>query len=608
MQASILEFREEGGIEKSPKYWIDLFIDQESGTLKANQSVLLILPNKMKDVRFKVFPNAFRPDGWIEIKNISVDGIPIENFRFLEEDNTTLSIPLPQGISYGKWVRVNLSYVVKVPKAEDRFGYYESIMALGNWFPILAVPEDGNWISHPYVKMGESFYSECADFVVTIKAEGNLVIAATGSLVEQYKKDNMTVQTWKAGKVRDFAIALSPNYEIYKTTWENITIYSYYLPEHKESGILAGEIALRALEVFSRIYGRYPYLEFRVAEINSWFGGMEYPTIVFISSKLYSREKADSIMWDLLQRVIAHEVAHQWWYGVIGNDQYENPWLDEALAEYSGMLYYKFVYNEKEFSDAFRKYVSNSYYAYIMKAEDFPIAAPIDDFPSVEAYNAIVYSKGAMVLRLLNYLIGDEAFFEGLRTYYEERKFGIAKPEDLIEAFEKSSGQQLDWFFERWVFGSGIPSYEVINATLSSLDGKYDVRIFLRQEVSKGPAFSLPVSLKFVCEDGSNFSFCKWVNDTTSAFEFQLPCKPVQLIVDPDDLIPGRDRGWIGFKTVEMNTRSRRFPFTIIFTFIFLSLILMLAFLVFKRRSRIMSIANKMTCLGVNVLFSTRRT
>ncbi len=584
LQALTLELKGDTGLEKHPKYWISLFIDPEMGVLKANQSVLLNLPDKVVDIRFKVFPIAFWPNGWIKINKISVEGIPVKNFRFLEKDNTTLVIPLPPGISYGKKVRVNLSYVVKVPKAEDRFGYYENIMALGNWFPILAVVEDASWISHPYVSIGESFYSECADFVVRIKAKGNQVIAATGSLVEEQKEGNMTVQTWIARNVRDFALALGPDYEVYNVTWENVTVYSYYLPEHEEMGVLAAEIATRAIKIFSRIFGRYPYPEFRVAEVHGWFGGMEYPTIVFISSRLYSKEISGSSAWDILQRVIAHEVAHQWWYGVVGNDQYEDPWLDEALAEYSGMLYYKFVYGDREFRNVFNEYVTNNYYMYITEGEDLPIATSMDDFPSIEAYNAIVYSKGAMVLRLLNSLMGDEAFFEGLRLYFNQKKFGVAKPEDLMRAFEMSYGQRLDWFFDRWIFGSGTPSYEISNVTSHKFGENYVVEIVLRQKVLNGSTFSLPVPLEFVCKDGSNISLYTWVNDTTCVLQLQLPCEPVQIIVDPDDVIPGKDWGWVATeKTEESSEYKVPLPVTA-FILLFLLIISVSIFLFYRWR------------------------
>jgi hypothetical protein len=575
------------GLERQIIYRIDLLLDFNSLLLKANQSVLFNLPKDIEDICFKVYPNAFRPDGWIEITEVRVAGVPIEGFRFTEEDNTTLVIPIPRGISYDKRVKVDLSYVIKVPKEEDRFGYFGGIMALGNWFPILAVleEEEGVWISHPYVNMGESFYSECADFLVTIRVEGeeDFVIAATGSLVEQYKAKNMTVQTWRAKNVRDFALTVSPDYEVYETTWENVTIYSYYIPEHEESGVLAAKFASRCLQVFSEVFGRYPYAELRVAEVNSWFGGMEYPGIVFISSKLYSNGN-ESFMRDLLQRVIAHEVAHQWWYGVVGNDQYEDPWLDEALAEYSSMLYYRFVYGDKEFRRVFEEYVANGYYIYLEEGIDLPIATAIGDFPSIESYNAIVYSKGAMVFRLLNSLIGDEAFFKALSSYYEQKKFGIAVPEDLIEAFEGASGMELDWFFNRWFFESGIPSYEVINASSQRVGEGYVVRVVLRQNVSEGSLFSLPVTLEFVCTEGLNFSYSRWVNKTLSTLEFQLPCSPSQIIVDPEDVIPGRDFGWGKVETIEGGNRSEIPPFVVLLFLLIMEIVALLAIRIFSRR------------------------
>lgn len=590
------------GFERQISYRIDLFLDFNSMLLKANQSVLFNLPMGVDDVCFKVYPNAFRPDGWIEITDVKVEGVPFKSFRLSEKDDTTLVVPLPGDISYDKRIKVDLSYIVKVPKEEDRFGYFDGILALGNWFPILAVleEEEGVWVSHPYVNMGESFYSECADFMVTIRVEGegDFVIAATGSLVEQKKAKNITVQTWRARNVRDFALTVSPDYEVYETTWENITIYSYYIPEHEESGVLAAKFASRCLQVFSEVFGRYPYAELRVAEVNSWFGGMEYPGIVFISSKLYSNGN-ESFMRDLLQRVIAHEVAHQWWYGVVGNDQYEDPWLDESLAEYSSMLYYRFVYGDKEFRRAFEEYVANGYYVYLEEGIDLPIAMTMGDFPSIESYNAIVYSKGAMVFRLLNSIIGDEAFFKGLSSYYKRKKFGIAVPEDLIEAFEGASGKELDWFFNRWFFESGVPSYEVMNATSQKVGKGYVVRVVLRQNVSEGSPFSLPVTLEFVCANGLNFSYSRWVNETLSTLEFQLPCSPVKIIVDPEDVIPGRDFGWGEVEKIKGENRSEIPPSVVLLFLLVMVTIALLAITIYSRRSGINLPDRRKHCQGI---------
>ncbi|RLG42314.1 MAG: hypothetical protein DRO05_01495 [Thermoproteota archaeon] len=567
-------------IAEKPEYWIDLFLNYELAILEVNQSVLLNLPSEVRDIRFKVYPNAFRPQGWINIGSVSVEGIPVENFRFTEVDNTTLVIPLPENLPNKERIRVNLSYSVKVPEIEDRFGRYDNIMALGNWFPILAVFEGGRWVTHPYAFIGESFYSQCANFTVTIRTKANLVIAATGFLVKQQKIGEITFQTWKASNVRDFAITISPDYKVYETKWENVTVYSYYVPEHEVFGVFAAEIASRCLEIFSKKFGRYPYPEFRVVEVHSWFGGMEYPTIIFISSDLYSGEVEDSYAWSLLQLVIAHEVAHQWWYGVIGNDQYENPWLDEALTEYSGMLYFKFVYGDREFQRMFNEYVANDYYKYVAEKGDYPIATSVANFTNPEAYNAIVYSKGAMVFRLLNYLMGDEAFFRGLRLYYEQNRFGITKPKDLIDAFEASSGQQLDWFFNRWVFNSGTPSYEIIDVITSKSGRNYAVKVILKQEVSRGEPFCLPVVLKFVCKDGLNVSFCELINSTISELEFYLPCEPIQVLVDPEDVIPGKDQGWIKPKSPR---RGRLFVLSYDFMAFFLFLIPITAFFIYKK-------------------------
>ena len=195
----------------------------------------------------------------------------------------------------------------------------------------------------------------------------------------------------------------------------------------------AVDIAKSSLQIFSKLFGDYPYDRYSVVASDFFIGGMEYPMLVMIDKDLYNNENKF-----LLEYVIAHETAHQWWYSVIGNNELEEPWLDEALTEYSTILYFEDKYG-KETGDKLIKTMEVQTRNY--QSED--IFKATTDYKDSADYSLSVYTKGAVIFNEIRNQVGDKVFFDTLKEYYNTYKFKNVKGTQFVELW-KSKGVDIE--------------------------------------------------------------------------------------------------------------------------------------------------------------------
>jgi aminopeptidase N len=228
-----------------------------------------------------------------------------------------------------------------------------------------------------------------------------------------------------------------------------VQVNSYFAPYHRPPGEKALDIAARSLEIYNQHFGAYPYTELDVVEApmrNA--SGVEFPGIVLIGGFLY-----DDPSKPTFTIATAHEVAHQWWYNVVGNDVFDEPWLDEGLTTYTSSLYYEFT-GGKQMAQGYIQYWQDRYDQLKEQGGDDQITQSLAHFEGLDrpaVYGGVVYTKAALFFNALRAEIGDEAFFKGLQTYYQANQFKIATGDDLLNAFEEAAGRQLDDFYEKWL-------------------------------------------------------------------------------------------------------------------------------------------------------------
>ncbi|MGD9100956.1 MAG: hypothetical protein PVF45_10790, partial [Anaerolineae bacterium] len=317
-------------LDDPPHYTLDVGVDFETLTVAGTVEILYTNNEReaLEAIYLRLYPNAEHyEEGETRIDAVNVDGVAAD-FVFEDQARTVLVVPLPAPLPPKAQTTLQIAFSVNVPRRSDRFGYDEGVMSLGHWYPMLAVYDDEGWNRDPYVALGDAFYSDVAFFTVHLTVPEDTVVAATGVEVGQvlHRPPRATI-TYVSGATRDFALALSREYETASAQVGETTVTSYYLPGHEQGGQQALQVAADAVEVYNARFGLYPYTELDVAEtafvIMGSPGGMEFPGIVFISSEFY---RPGSFFASEMDTVVAHEVAHQWWYGVVGNNQVDEPW------------------------------------------------------------------------------------------------------------------------------------------------------------------------------------------------------------------------------------------------------------------------------------------
>jgi len=391
---------------------------------------------------FQVTPAYY---GAFSLQSASANGAPTT----WTQDGTVLDVLLPTPLSPGAWATVALGFSLAVPHQPGRFGVGARTIALGNWFPIVVPYRDG-WFRHQYVDVGDAFFTEVADFDVTLSADVDISAAHSGTLVSHDGRR----WTFHAGSVRDFALVVSPSFQRSQAQAGAAEIDVYAL--RPELGPRFATVAQRYVDWYSSTFGTYPYPELDVAEVDlpPSYGGMEYPGLVMIGADTVLPDPPDGSYGEYL---IAHEIAHQWFYSWVGNDQLHDPWLDEAMATYAPLLYDR-LQRPALFPSDWAARVSSGYANRVAAAGNKPVNSSIDDFPSDGPYFTIVYRKGARFLGELDDTMGDEAFVQFLRDYVALFHDKVATPRAYLDLAQQHTAQNLNPLEARF-FSYGVATY-----------------------------------------------------------------------------------------------------------------------------------------------------
>lgn len=390
------------------------------------------------------YPKGFET-GYIKIDSIQQNGEAL-NYIVMGMGDSILKVYLKNELEPGQKIELDMDFSVKIPPSCGRFGYGENTINIANWYPILSVFDNKGWNLEPYYAIGDPFYSDVANYRVEILMPKEYKIAHSGDCIKKENIDGKIRWTLEGKKIRDFAIVSSEKFKVIDDEIDGVKIYSYYFDD--KFGDLALDTAKDSIKIFTESYGKYPYKQFSVAASDFFIGGMEYPNLVFIDQSLYKEENKK-----ILEYVIAHETAHQWWYGIVGNDEVNEPWLDEALTEYSTLLYYEKKYGIETEKQIYKNLIVRYYNAYIESglSEDNRVCRSVNKFKDSQEYQALVYYKGAMFIKDLRKQLGDELFFQAMKVYFDKYKYKNANTEDFINICEKVSNKDLRGNFCKWL-------------------------------------------------------------------------------------------------------------------------------------------------------------
>lgn len=396
------------------------------------------------------FPNGISY-GDIEISNVLLDGVKAD-FSITGSDEDILLIKFGYSLAHKNTIIIQIEFTITIPNCTHRFGYYEGSINLGNWYPIVCNFSDGKFDTTPYYATGDPFCSGVANYKVTLTYPSDYILASTGDYTTTQSGDNTTAII-TALAVRDFAMNLSEDSSKLTGKIGDTTIYYYgYNSDEKLQDYL--KISEKAVEYFNKTFGSYPYSTLSIVKTPFIYGGMEYPNIVFVSDAIDDEDE--------YLKVIVHEIAHQWWYATVGNDEVNEAWLDESLAEYSTALFFE-AYPDYgiSYSDLIKNAIS-SYSLYVDVIETIrgdvntKMNLSIDKYQNDYEYSYMVYVKGVIMFDELRNAVGKDRLIAGLKKYYSNNKFKIATKSDFYEAFSSACHKDLENFFEGYLNGTTI--------------------------------------------------------------------------------------------------------------------------------------------------------
>lgn len=591
-------------------YTIRVSLDDEQHVLRGYEELVYSnnSPDTLSFIVFHLWPNAYAskqsalakqllrngntslafatPEemGGIDSLAFTLDGLPCV-MRYDEEHLDICTLDLERPLLPGKSVKVATPFKVKLPTGRiSRLGHLGQSYQITQWYPKPAVYDHKGWHGMPYLNQGE-FYSEFGSYDVSITLPQNYTVGATGDLQneeELNRLDSIRTYTKRYLKKSDDGITLggSKNDDInafpasdaaiktlryvqdkvHDFAWfadkrflvstekmalpgrtDSIQLWAMFTPRNASSWKRSTEYLRDAVYYYSKWNGNYPYNQVTAIDGTiSAGGGMEYPNVTVIGN-------AQTPF--LLETVIMHEVGHNWFYGILGSNERDHPWLDEGINSYNELRYLKTKYPDAYMfvgqSDSplldrlgLKPYgpAGSQYLTYLLSSranQDQSHSVSSQDYASLN-YGAIVYAKSAVVFDYLRAYLGDEEMDRIMQAYFETYKFKHPYPEDFRSLVETLSDEDLGWLFDEL-----LGTTEKLDIKLAKVqvgeDGETQVTLKNKGGVSG------PVALSWFDEEGKETGSA-WINGFDRDTSITLNAQPDRVEVDADWVMPEIDR------------------------------------------------------------------
>ncbi|MEQ8244836.1 M1 family metallopeptidase [Fulvivirga sp.] len=515
--------------QQSAEYTMSIDMDVTTNKLQGTQKVVYInnSPDTLTKVYYHLYFNAFQPGSMMDIRSLNIsdpdrrvgsrisklkdDEIGYQHILSLKQDGkkvannvqgTILEVVLNKPILPGKKSTLEMEFEAQVPIQIRRSGRdnAEGIRySMAQWYPKVAEYDYLGWHTNPYI--GREFHGIWSNFDVKISIDSAYTIGGTGYLQNAdeighgYAKDNSKVNkknaknTWhfKAPMVHDFMWAADPDYKHVTAQVPNGPMMHFFYEEteeNKEAWAKLPEYMVKAMTFMNKEFGVYPYEQYSF--IQGGDGGMEYPMATLITGNR---------SFTSLLGVSVHEMIHSWYQGVLANNESLNEWMDEGFTSYaSDITMHYLLPDDPSQADVYGGSI-RSYVGMATSGVEEPLTTHADHYHTNRSYGRNAYSKGAVFLIGLNYILGTDTFMKGMRRYYNEWKFKHPTPINVIRAMEKVSDLQLDWYLEDFVYTTDQIDYSI--KTIAGNGDKTYITLERQGEMI------MPIDLEVTYKDGS---------------------------------------------------------------------------------------------------------
>ena len=468
-----------------------------------------ILTGEVNDLSLQTIDINFYDN--FEITRLTLNDVETE----YENDDKRLSIPFNP--NFGPEYKLGVEYQgtpEKTGLAGFVFGKLNGVSLVYNlsepnyassWFPCNDIPFDKTTME------------------IHITNDSGMVSVSNGVLVDITTEGGRRTYHWKTEyPISTYLVSVySSDYEFFSDQYisldkqDTMKVEYYILPDKLENAKNDFSNQVKMIEVFAELFGEYPFIKekYGIAEFLWSFGAMEHQTITGVSSNMIGGNK-------FFEDTFAHELAHQWWGNAVGPKNWNDIWLNEGFSTYSEALYYEAIAGK----EALQSTMLSKY------SDDF--SRTLAD-PGSFLFTRTVYDKGAWVLHMLRWEVGDSSFFKILRTYYETYKYSNASTLDFKNICEEVSGTNLDKFFDQWMLGEG--EIELEHKTVTDSTGEdYLTKVYLEQVQDEYDEFHFPLELEIKFKDGSNEFGRHYIASKDTVLKIRSDKSPDYVVLDPN--------------------------------------------------------------------------
>jgi aminopeptidase N len=487
-------------------YEIDATLDTRAHKIKASETLTYknLTGQPQQTFPFHLYLNAFQPQstfmtearlygtrstgpdsGWapkhfgsITVHKLEVEGMGdlTGKMQFIQpddhntEDHTVFQVTLPRSAPPGASVVFRMDFEDVLPEVVARTGYKRDFFMVGQWFPKVGVWWKNQWNCHQFHATTE-FFADFGTFDVKLTLPQNEVVGAGGDLVASTgNPDGTKTLTFHSEDVHDFSWTASPHFTDVEDSWTGtgapVKIHLLMSSGNMPSAPRYLQALKGTLRLYDQWVGPYPYDRITVVDPPHGAleaGGMEYPTLITADTAWFMPKGAL-----LPEVVVEHEFGHQYWYGMVATNEFEEAWLDEGINSYMEVKVMDALYGKEtsflNFPFAQMGESQEQRVSYLEEPDFDPLTRFAWQFAGTGSYGAVSYGKTATVLLTLEKLIGEDKMREVMHQYFLRYRFTHPTGEDFLKTIEEVSGQNLRWYFDQAVYGTNILDYEIRDA------------------------------------------------------------------------------------------------------------------------------------------------
>ena len=493
-----------------------------------------------------------------DIKKIEVvgQGDLTQNLQFIapddgnKDDKTVVDLRLAKPVPAGAFVQFKIAFQTKFPETQARSGWKRDFLLGGQWFPKVGVFWHGAWNCHQYHNTTE-FFADFGVYDVKLTVPQNEVVGASGVEVSNVNNsDGTKTVAYHGDDIHDFAWTISPRYRVQESTYQAqmgaVKLRFLMQPAHWSQVERHERVTRQTLDHFEQWYGPYPYKTLTVVdpEPDSAAGGMEYPTFITGDTTWWLPEGLHEV-----EGVVEHEFGHQYWYGMVATNEFEDAWMDEGINSYTEVKVLDSILGKKTSI----LNLAGATFGEPERQRDFYISVPDRDpiaqyaFAYVDSYSygGITYGKTASVLLTLEGIIGEDTMAKAMQTYFMKYRFTHPTKEDFLKTIEEVSGKDLRWYFNQAIDGTPLLDYEVLNADSfpvnwfeekkqNKKDAKDNTVYQSYVTVHRKGDFIIPIDIEVKFENGEKVREHWDGQNRWTRFGYQKKTKVASVEIDPD--------------------------------------------------------------------------